>query len=77
MANTRNRWMITVRYRATGSSGPLTGTNTGRDRNATAKVAASSTANTSATSTNCTIRVSTIVLNTLRKPTSPNHSQLT
>ena len=32
MPNSRSRWMITVRYRAIGSSGPLTGTNTGRER---------------------------------------------
>ena len=32
IANSRSRWMITVRYRAIGSSGPVTGTNTGRER---------------------------------------------
>ena len=32
MPKNRSRWMITVRYRAMGSSGPLTGTNTGRER---------------------------------------------
>ena len=32
MPNSRSRWMITVRYRAMGSSGPHTGTKTGRKR---------------------------------------------
>ena len=32
MPKRRSRWMITVRYRAMGSSGPLTGTKTGRER---------------------------------------------
>ena len=32
IANSRSRPMISVRYRAIGSSGPVTGTNTGRER---------------------------------------------
>ncbi|SKV32023.1 Uncharacterised protein [Mycobacteroides abscessus subsp. abscessus] len=72
----RTRDRISARYCASASPGPLAGTNTGRARYANPKPAKTTAATSVPTIKNNARRVSSTVVNTPRKPSSPNHSQL-
>jgi hypothetical protein len=66
MPISRSRRTIAVRYRDSGSSAPVTGTNTGRVRYATSRLTANVPPTSRPTRRNSTILVTTMVENTDR-----------